>query len=261
MMVKSHGLARAFTGRIKQYDDIEGIRRAGALTAEILDKLTDFIHIGVTTKEIDAFVYAYCKDHNARPATLNYKGFPSSCCTSFNDVVCHGIPDDTEVKDGDILNVDVTTIVNGYFGDSCRMYTAGTVSDKAKKLVNDAYHCLQLGISQVKPGNTTGDIGYAIQHYAESKGYSVVRDYGGHGVGFEFHEEPHIHHFGVPGTGVILEPGMVFTIEPMINLGRHDCKVMKDGWTVKTKDGSLSAQWEHTIAVTPDGVDILTLSQ
>ena len=201
--------------------------------------------------------------NNAYPAPLNYRGksavgFPKSVCTSVNNVICHGIPGNEVLKEGDIINVDVTSILNGYYGDASRMFLIGDVSAEAKNLVDITQHCLQIGIQQVKPGKTTGDIGHAIQTHAEGLGYSVVRDFAGHGVGIEFHEEPQILHYGKPNTGVLLQPNMVFTIEPMINIGRPECKLLRDGWTAVTQDGSLSAQWEHTIRVTSNGSEILT---
>ena len=199
----------------------------------------------------------------AYPAPLNYRGksavgFPKSVCTSVNNVICHGIPGNEVLKEGDIINVDVTSILDGYYGDASRMFLIGDVSEEAKNLVDITQQCLQIGIQQVKPGKTTGDIGHAIQTHAEGLGYSVVRDFAGHGVGIEFHEEPQILHYGKPNTGVLLQPNMVFTIEPMINIGRPECKLLRDGWTAVTQDGSLSAQWEHTIRVTSNGSEILT---
>jgi len=201
--------------------------------------------------------------NNAYPAPLNYRGksavgFPKSVCTSVNNVICHGIPGNEVLKEGDIINVDVTSILDGYYGDASRMFLIGDVSEEAKNLVDITQQCLQIGIQQVKPGKTTGDIGHAIQTHAEGLGYSVVRDFAGHGVGIEFHEEPQILHYGKPNTGVLLQPNMVFTIEPMINIGRPECKLLSDGWTAVTQDGSLSAQWEHTIRVTANGSEILT---
>ena len=201
--------------------------------------------------------------NNAYPAPLNYRGksavgFPKSVCTSVNNVICHGIPGNEVLKEGDIINVDVTSILDGYYGDASRMFLIGDVSEEAKNLVDITQQCLQIGIQQVKPGKTTGDIGHAIQTHAEGLGYSVVRDFAGHGVGIEFHEEPQILHYGKPNTGVLLQPNMVFTIEPMINIGRPECKLLSDGWTAVTQDGSLSAQWEHTIRVTTNGSEILT---
>ena len=201
--------------------------------------------------------------NNAYPAPLNYRGksavgFPKSICTSVNNVICHGIPGNEVLKEGDIINVDVTSVLDGYYGDASRMFLIGDVLEEAKNLVDITQQCLQIGIQQVKPGKTTGDIGHAIQTHAEGLGYSVVRDFAGHGVGIEFHEEPQILHYGKPDTGILLQPNMVFTIEPMINIGRPECKLLSDGWTAVTQDGSLSAQWEHTIRVTSNSSEILT---
>lgn len=243
---------------IKTPEQIEGIRKSSQLTREILDMLEERIVPGITTDEIDRWVHEYTISHGGIPAPLNYRGFPKSVCTSINNVVCHGIPDGTVLREGDILNVDVTTILNGYYGDSSRMFLIGKVSPEARRLVEVTRECLYLAIEKVKPGNTLGDIGHAIQQHAEKHGYSVVRDYIGHGTGLKFHEPPDVRHFGKPGTGVVLEPGMVFTIEPMINAGGYEVRVLQDGWTVVTADGSLSAQWEHTVCVTPTGVEVLT---
>ncbi len=244
---------------IKTDEQIESIRKSGQLTRDILDMLTERIVAGITTEDINRWVHQYTVEHGGIPAPLNYRGFPKSVCTSLNDVVCHGIPDDTVLQEGDILNVDVTTILDGYYGDSSRMFLIGQVSDEARRLVEVTRECLDLGIKQVKPGNTLGDIGHTIQQHAESHSYSVVREYIGHGTGVQFHEPPDVRHFGKPGTGVVLVPNMVFTIEPMINAGKNCVRVLKDGWTVVTADKSLSAQWEHTVCVTRQGVEILTL--
>lgn len=243
---------------IKTQVQIEGIRKAGVLTRETLDMLEGKIVPGVTTEQINTWVHQFTLDHGAVPAPLNYKGFPKSVCTSVNDVVCHGIPEDRVLKDGDIINVDVTPILNGFYADSSRMYLMGEVDGKTKALVEATNKALHLGIEQVKPGGRVGDIGHAIQTYAEAKGYSVVRDFVGHGTGINFHEDPQVPHFGRPGKGPAMLPGMVFTIEPMINMGDWRVKVLEDGWTAITADGSLSAQFEHTLLVTPDGVEILT---
>jgi methionyl aminopeptidase len=213
---------------------------------------------GVTTGDINRWVHEYTLAHGATPAPLNYRGYPKSVCTSVNDVVCHGIPDGTVLKEGDILNIDVTSILDGYYGDSSRMFLIGEVPEEARNLVEVTRECLYLGIEQVKPDNTFGDIGHAIQKHAERHGYSVVRAFVGHGIGIQFHEPPNVLHYGEPGTGATLEPDMVFTIEPMINAGGYDVRVLEDGWTAVTVDGSLSAQWEHTVRVTEDGVEILT---
>lgn len=245
---------------MKTQEQIAGIRKSSILTREILDWLEEQIKPGITTNDIDRMVYDYTIAHGAYPAPLNYRGFPKSVCTSLNDIICHGIPDNTVLKDGDILNVDVTCILDGYFGDSNRMFLIGNVSDDAKKLVRVSRECMILGIQQVKPYRTIGDIGYAIQKHAEAEGFSVVRDFCGHGVGVEFHEDPQVPHFGSPNSGPVLLPNMTFTIEPMINMGSYKSRVMSDKWTAKTVDGSLSAQWEHTILVTTTGFDVLTAS-
>lgn len=243
---------------IKTEEQIEGIRRASQLTSEILDRLEDRIRPGMTTQEIDDWVHEYTVAHGAIPAPLNYRGFPKSICTSLNEVICHGIPENRVLKDGDTLNVDVTSILDGYYGDSSRMFLIGDVSDEALRLAQVTRDCMYRAIDQVKPGNRLGDIGHAIQDYAERHGYSVVRAFVGHGVGVEFHEPPDVRHYGQPGTGQVLRPNMVFTIEPMINTGSYRVKVLDDGWTAVTVDGGLSAQWEHTIRVTEDGYEILT---
>ena len=243
---------------IKTEEQIEGIRKSSQLTRDILDMLEQRIVAGITTNDVNRWVHEYTLAHGAIPATLNYRGFPKSVCTSLNNVICHGIPDETVLREGDILNVDVTSILDGYYGDSSRMFLIGEVSEEARRLVEVTRQCLYLGIEQVKPGNTLGDIGHAIQQHAERHGYSVVRDYIGHGIGVQFHEPPNVYHFGEPGTGIVLVPNMVFTIEPMINAGRYQVRVLEDGWTVVTADGSLSAQWEHTVRVTQDGVEVLT---
>lgn len=237
------------------------MRKAGKLAAEILDYITDFVAVGVTTNHLNEICHNKIIENNAYPAPLNYKGFPKSICTSVNHVVCHGIPSDKKLQDGDILNIDVTVILDGWYGDSSRMYYVGNPSIKAKRLCQVTYEAMMLGIEQVKPGNSLGDIGNAIQTYAESNGYSVVRDYCGHGIGEIFHTEPSVLHYGKKGSGLILEEGMFFTIEPMINAGRYETILSKhDDWTVTTRDKSLSAQFEHTIGVTKDGFEIFTKS-
>ncbi|MEO0348010.1 MAG: type I methionyl aminopeptidase [Pseudomonadota bacterium] len=239
----------------------ESMRVSGKLAATVLDHITNYVKVGVTTEELNQICHDYIIANNAIPAPLNYKGFPKSICTSVNHVVCHGIPSDKKLLDGDIVNIDVTVIVDGWYGDSSRMYFAGKPDVKATRLVNTTYDCLMLGIEQVKPGATLGDIGYTIQSHAEGLGYSVVRDYCGHGIGSEFHAEPSVLHYGKKGHGVVLEEGMFFTIEPMINIGRAETKLSAhDGWTVTTRDRSLSAQFEHTLAVTKDGYEIFTSS-
>jgi methionyl aminopeptidase len=249
----------AKVARIKTPEQIEGIRRAGRLTRRILDSLVDRIVPGVTTRQIDDWVTTATRGAGAKAAPLGYKGFPRSCCTSVNEVVCHGIPGNRTLTSGDIVNVDVTSILAGYFGDANQMYAVGEVSEEAERLMRVTRECLELGIEQVRPGGRLGDIGHAIQTHAEAHGYSVVRQFGGHGVGLAFHEEPHVSHYGKRGTGPRLEPGMVFTIEPMINAGHWEVEILADGWTAVTQDGSLSAQYEHTVAVTSDGVDVLTV--
>jgi len=243
---------------MKTDEQVEGIRKSCKLTHEILDMVGQKIKVGITTNEINTWVHEYTVAHNAYPAPLGYGGFPKSVCTSINDVICHGIPDDTVLKDGDIVNVDVTCILEGYYGDANRMYIMGEASKETVDLVRVSKECLERGIQQVKPYNTLGDIGNAIQEHAEGLGYSVVYDYGGHGVGVEFHEEPFVPHIGKKGEGTILLPNMTFTIEPMINIGSPDTKVLDDDWTAVTADGSLSSQWEHTILVTQTGYEILT---
>jgi methionyl aminopeptidase len=244
---------------IKTAEQIEGIRRASQLTCRILDTLEERIEAGITTEEIDRWVHTMTVENGATPAPLNYRGFPKSVCTSLNEVICHGIPTPERVlQDGDILNVDVTSILDGYYGDSSRMFLIGDVSEEARKLVEVTRECLYLGIEQVKPGAQLGDVGHAIQSHAEGHGYSVVRAFVGHGTGVEFHEPPDVPHYGQPGTGFTLRENMVFTIEPMINIGTYDVKILDDGWTSITTDRSLSAQWEHTLRVTEDGCEILT---
>ncbi len=246
---------------IHSKEDFEKMRKAGKLAAEVLDYITDFVKPGVTTNELNNLCHKMIIDNKAIPAPLSYKGFPKSICTSINHVVCHGIPDTTSLKDGDIVNIDVTVIVDGYYGDTSRMYYVGTPSIKAKRLVEVTYQAMMIGIEQVKPGATLGDIGHAIQTFAESNNYSVVRDYCGHGIGKVFHTEPNVLHYGKPGTGTKLKEGMFFTIEPMINAGKKETKLSThDGWTVTTRDRSLSAQFEHTLAVTKDGYEIFTTS-
>ncbi len=238
----------------------EGMRKAGRLTAEALDMLVDLAKPGVTTLELDRLAFGFARDHGAMPATLFYKGYRHSICTSINHVVCHGIPDERPLREGDIVNIDLTLIVDGWYGDSSRMYAVGEISRKAERLIEVTYESLYAGIAAAKPGNTTGDIGAAIQAHAEAERTSVVRDFVGHGVGQLFHDEPNIMHFGVPGTGVELKPGMIFTIEPMINLGRPHVKILSDGWTAVTRDRTLSAQAEHSIGITETGNEIFTAS-
>lgn len=241
--------------------DFEGMRKAGKLAAETLDMITQHVAPDVTTETLDKLCFDFITKHGAVPAPLGYKGFPKSICTSINHVVCHGIPEDRKLKDGDIVNIDVTVILDGWHGDSSRMYMVGDkISVKARRLVDVTYDCLMKGIDVVKPGATLGDVGHVIQEYAESHRFSVVRDFCGHGIGQSFHAPPSVVHFGRPGEGVVLEPGMFFTIEPMINTGDWRTKVLADGWTAVTRDRGLSAQFEHTLAVTDDGFEIFTLS-
>lgn len=241
--------------------DFEGMRKAGQLAASVLDMITEHIQPGVTTETLDQLCRRYIEQHGAIPAPLNYKGFPKSICTSINHVICHGIPEDRKLKEGDIINIDVTVILDGWHGDTSRMFLVGDkIPVKAQKLVEVTYDCLMFGIEAVKPGNTLGDIGHAIQTHAEANRFSVVRDFCGHGLGRVFHCPPSIVHAGNPGEGTVLEPGMFFTIEPMINAGRYDCKILSDGWTAVTRDRSLSAQFEHSLAVTENGFEIFTNS-
>ena len=247
---------------LKSDAEIDLMRPAGALSAELLDRIEPYVKAGVTTLELNDICHNYTVKKGGISAPLHYRGFPKSLCTSINDVVCHGIPSaKVKLKEGDIINIDVTPILNGYHGDSSRTFLVGSVSEKARKLVEVTRECLNRGIAAVKEGARVGDIGYAIQSYAEAKGYSVVRDFVGHGIGKVFHEDPQIFHYGEQGKGQRLEPGMVFTIEPMINEGNWRTKVLKDGWTALTIDGSLSAQFEHMIAIRSDwSIEILTLS-
>ena len=241
-------------------EGFEGMRAAGRLAAQILDALAPHIVPGVLTQEIDDVVYRMTVDAGAVPATLGYRGYTKSCCISINHVVCHGIPGDRVLKDGDIVNVDVTPMLNGWHGDTSRMYLVGDVGLKARRLVEVTYECLMLGIEQAKPGNRLGDISNAIQTHAERHRYGVVRDFCGHGVGRLFHDSPEVIHAGRPGTGPELKPGMFFTIEPMINIGRPDVKLLDDGWTAVTRDRSLSAQFEHSSGITETGCEIFTKS-
>jgi methionyl aminopeptidase len=246
--------------KIHSKDDAQKMRNAGKLAAQTLDYIADYVEIGVTTDKLNQLCHDFIIAHNAIPAPLNYRGFPKSICTSVNHVVCHGIPSDKKLKDGDIVNIDVTVILDGWHGDTSRMYFVGKPNIKAKKLVEVTYEAMMLGIEQVKPGAKIGDIGYAIQTYAEKHNYGVVREYCGHGLGKVFHDEPNILHFGRKNTGLTLEEGMFFTIEPMINIGTYQTKLLNDKWTVVTKDRSLSAQFEHSLQVTNDGFEIFTQS-
>ncbi len=244
---------------IKNPEEIEKMRLAGQLASAVLQMIEPYVEPGITTGELDKICHEHIVNlQHAIPAPLHYRGFPKSICTSVNHVVCHGIPGDKKLKKGDIINIDITVIKNGYHGDTSKMFFVGTPSIRARRLVQTTYDCMRLGIEMVKPGVHLGDIGYAIQQHAESHNYSVVREYCGHGIGKEFHEYPQILHYGQKGTGLILEKGMTFTIEPMINAGKRHVKLLSDNWTVVTKDRSLSAQWEHTLLVTADGVEVLT---
>ena len=247
--------------KIYPANSIIPMRRSGALAASVLDYITDFVKPGIRTDELDKLCHDFIIAHNATPSPLGFHGYPKSICTSVNHVVCHGIPSDKKLMDGDIVNLDVTVNLDGWHGDSSRMFYVGNVNPKAKRLIQVTYDSMMLGIETVRPGSTVGDIGYAIQSYAEKLGFSVVRDYCGHGIGHSMHEAPNIPHYGQQNDGLILQEGMFFTVEPMINVGGYETKLSPfDGWTVSTKDRSLSAQFEHTIAVTSTGYEILTLS-
>jgi methionyl aminopeptidase len=245
---------------IKTAEEIGKMRVAGRLAAEVLEMIEPHVQPGITTDELDRICHDYIvNEQQAIPAPLNYHGFPRSICSSINHVVCHGIPGEKRLKKGDIVNLDITVIKDGYHGDTSMMFFVGEPSVKARRLVEVARECLLIGIHMVKPGIRLGDIGHAIQTHAEAHNFSIVREYCGHGIGKEFHEEPQVLHYGRPGTGLVLEPGMTFTIEPMVNAGKRNVTLMRDGWTVITKDRSLSAQWEHTLLVTDEGVEVLTL--
>jgi methionyl aminopeptidase len=245
---------------VKTPDEQEKMRAAGRLAASVLDMIEPFVQPGATTDELDKRCHDYIVDElKSIPANLNYRGFPKTICTSVNHVVCHGIPGDKRLKSGDIINIDVTVIRDGFHGDTSRMYFVGTPSVLAKRLTAACHEAMWEGIKVVKPGAHLGDIGHAIQTFAENDGFSVVREYCGHGIGRVYHEDPQVLHYGKPGTGMELVTGMTFTIEPMINAGRRDVRLLNDGWTVVTKDQSLSAQWEHTVLVTPSGYEVLTL--
>ena len=246
--------------RIHEAADFAGMMKAGALAAAILDDMADHVFPGQTTGEIDRIIEEKVNAAGAKSATIGYKGYKHASCISVNHVVCHGIPGDKVLKDGDILNIDVTVIVDGWFGDTSRMYVAGKLSRKAERLIQVTHDALMIGIEQVKPGNTFGDIGFAIQNFVEGHRMSVVRDFCGHGLGRVFHAPPNVLHYGREGTGPVLDEGMFFTIEPMVNLGRPETKVLADDWTAVTRDKSLSAQFEHSVGVTADGVEIFTLS-
>ena len=242
------------------------MRIAGRLASEVLDYITPFVEVGVTTEELDTLCHHYMVDvQNTIPAPLNYapsghSPYPKSICTSVNNQICHGVPGQKKLKNGDIINIDITVIYQGYHGDTSRMFYVGEPSIQAKRLCEVTYEAMWRGIDQIKPGKHLGDIGHAIQKLTEGVGYSVVREFCGHGIGAKFHENPQVLHYGRPGTGLALKPGMIFTVEPMINAGKAAIRHLPDGWTVTTKDGSLSAQWEHTVLVTEDGYEVLTVS-
>ncbi len=244
---------------IKTSEEIEKMRLAGRLAADVLQMIEPHVQEGISTDELDQICHDYIVNaQKAIPAPLNYRGFPKSICTSVNHVICHGIPGNKKLKSGDIMNIDITVIKDDYHGDTSKMFFVGEPSIRAKRLVRITYECMKLGVEMVKPGIHLGDIGHAIQQHAESNNYSVVREYCGHGIGREFHEDPQVLHYGLKDTGLIIEEGMIFTIEPMINMGKRHVKLLADEWTVVTKDRSLSAQWEHTILVTADGHEVLT---
>lgn len=248
--------------KIHKPEDFKAMRKAGELAAEVLDYIADYVEPGVTTNYLNDLCHEYIINRGAIPAPLNYKGFPKSICTSVNHVICHGIPSDKKLKNGDIVNIDTTVIIDGWHGDTSRMYWVGEPSVKAKRLTQITYEAMMLGIEQVKPGATFGDIGHAIQKFVEKNNYSTVRDYTGHGIGKVFHDTPHVFHYGKPNSGPVIEEGMFFTVEPMVNAGSYHTKLdPRDGWTVTTKDFSLSAQFEHTIGVTSEGYEIFTLSK
>jgi methionyl aminopeptidase len=248
------------TIQLRSADDIAKMRVAGRLAAEVLELIGQYVVPGVSTEELDKICHDHIVDvQKAIPACLGYRGFPKSVCTSVNQVVCHGIPSEKKIlKNGDIINIDVTVIKDGWYGDTSKMYTVGDVAPHAQRLIDISQECLYKAIDMVKPGIRLGDIGHVIQTHAEANYYSVVRDYCGHGIGMEFHEEPQVLHYGKPDTGLVLEEGMTFTIEPMVNAGKYSTKIKSDGWTVETRDGRLSSQWEHTMVVTSTGVEVLT---
>ena len=256
----ARGQSRDSKIRLYGPDAFEGMARAGQLAAQALDMLAPHVKPGVTTEALDEMVMAFAIEHGAIPAPLNYRGFPKAICTSINHVVCHGIPGPKPLKEGDIVNIDVTLIVDGWHGDTSRMFPVGQISRRAERLIDVTYEALMRGVAAVKPGHTTGHIGAAIQTFAEKERCGVVRDFCGHGLGRSFHDRPNILHYGEPGDGVVLEPGMLFTIEPMINLGKPHVKILPDGWTAVTRDRELSAQFEHTVGVTEQGCEIFTVS-
>lgn len=260
MDIKNHWQHESNNIPLHPPEDFDGMRRAGRLAAETLDFVTPYVKPGVTTGELDRLCHDFILDHGATPAPLNYRGFPKSICTSINHVVCHGIPGDRRLTEGDILNIDVTVILDGWYGDTSRMYALGKVGVKARKLIDVTYEAMMRGISVIRPGATLGDIGHAIQSFAEANRFSIVRDFCGHGLGRVFHAPPSVLHYGRPGEGPVLREGMFFTVEPMINAGRWEVKLLSDGWTAVTKDRSLSAQFEHSVGVTADGCELFTLS-
>jgi methionyl aminopeptidase len=246
--------------KVHEAEAFEGMRRAGALAAECLDLLVPLVKPGAITDDIDRVAREFVLDHGALPACLFYRGYAKTVCISPNHVVCHGIPSDRALREGDIINIDVTVVVDGWHGDTSRMYGVGEVSPRARRLVDITYEAMLRGIAEVKPGKTFGDIGHAIQTYVEAQRCSVVRDFCGHGLGQVFHDNPNVLHYGAPGSGAVLKPGMFFTIEPMVNLGKYGVKLLSDGWTAVTRDKSLSAQFEHSVGVTETGVEIFTTS-
>ncbi len=247
--------------KIYQFSDFEYMRRTGKLAAQTLDYITPFVTPGVSTGHLDDLMEAFIRENNAIPAPLGYHGYPKATCISPNHVICHGIPSEKKIlQEGDIINIDVTVILDGWYGDTSRMYYVGKPSIKARRVVENTYATMMAGIAQCKPGNTTGDIGHAMQEMAKSENFSVVLDFCGHGIGTVFHDAPNILNYGTPGTGITLEPGMLFTVEPMVNIGTHRAVIMADGWTAITKDRSLSAQFEHTLGITETGYEIFTLS-
>ncbi|WP_156825269.1 type I methionyl aminopeptidase [Elioraea tepidiphila] len=259
---RAQGIEPGDARRIILYspEDFVFMRRAGQLAAATLDMITEHVRPGVTTEALDRLCHDFILDHGAVPAPLGYRGFPRSICTSVNHVVCHGIPSPRRLEEGDILNIDVTVVLDGWHGDSSRMYAAGEPSVKAKRLMDVTYEAMMRGIAVIRPGATLGDLGHAIQSFVERQRFSVVREFCGHGLGRSFHEPPNVLHFGRPGEGVTLREGMLFTVEPMVNAGRPEVKILDDGWTAVTRDRSLSAQFEHTVGVTATGCEIFTLS-
>lgn len=256
--LREQGLPVPSRDMMKTEEQIAGIRAAAQFTRRVLDMVEQRIAPGITTGDIDQWVHEYTVSRGAYPAPLNYKGFPKSVCTSVNEQVCHGIPDEYILKEGDIVNVDVTTLLGGYYGDASRTFQIGNCGEEARTITRVARECMELGVAQVKPFARVGDLGAAIEGHAQAHGFSVVREYGGHGIGSEFHDSLFLPHYGEAGTGTVLLPNMVFTVEPMINAGGWRCRLLANRWTAVTADGTLSAQWEHTVRVTLDGVEILT---